>query len=201
MIIGVDADGVLTDMTAFNLEYGERYFKRKPKKPDGYNVCEMFEVSEKDEFKFGLRYFITYCTKWPPRMNAVKAIKKLEHDGHELYEITARKFATDNNLLGWYSRKMFRGWIKKHKFCFKDIYFCAEKTAPDEKLKECHRLSVDVMIDDKPDVALKIAESGIKVLMFDAPYNHGIQHKNIVRVFSWKQIYKEINNLKENTKQ
>ena len=58
MNIGIDADGVLTDMSAFYFEYGERFFKRKPSDTAGYSISEIFGCSEKQEFKFGLKYFI-----------------------------------------------------------------------------------------------------------------------------------------------
>lgn len=45
------------------------------------------------------------------------------------------------------------------------------------------------MIEDKGDTALYLAENGIRVLLFDAPYNQDISHKNIVRVFSWNEIF------------
>ena len=41
MRIGIDADGVLTDLTAFNLEYGERFFGRKADNLYGYDVKDM----------------------------------------------------------------------------------------------------------------------------------------------------------------
>ena len=90
MNIGIDADGVLTDMSAYICEYGEKYFNRKPSNLDGYSTAEIFGCSDKDEFRFGLRYFFTYCKKWPPRKNCSAVISKLNDDGHQLYEITAR---------------------------------------------------------------------------------------------------------------
>ena len=56
----------------------------------------------------------------------------------------------------------------------------------------CHRYGIEFMIDDKPDVALYLAEKGIRVLLFDTEYNQGIMHDNIVRVYSWEDIYAEI---------
>lgn len=50
------------------------------------------------------------------------------------------------------------------------------------------------MIDDKPDIALFLAENGVHVLLFDAPYNKSVKHKNITRVHSWDDIYRYVNN-------
>ena len=40
------------------------------------------------------------------------------------------------------------------------------------------------MIDDRPEVALYLAEHHIKVLLFDAPYNQNLEHENVRRVKS-----------------
>ena len=51
------------------------------------------------------------------------------------------------------------------------------------------------MIDDKPEVALHLAENGIKVLLFDTRYNQKIEHDNVVRVYNWIDIYEKIKEL------
>ena len=35
-------------------------------------------------------------------------------------------------------------------------------------------------------------ENGIAVLLFDAPYNKDVKHKNIIRVSDWDEIYRRI---------
>lgn len=192
MIIGVDCDGVLTDMSAYIYEYGEKYFKRKPSNLSGYSTTEIFDCSDKEELRFGFRYFFKYCKNWPPRSGASEIISKLNNDGHELYEITARKFVTMHNPLGWYSKYVFEKWLKKNEFVFKGIHYCSESHAPEDKLDGCLRFSVDLMIDDKPDIALYLAENGVKVLLFDTRYNQDIEHDNIIRVYNWNDIYEKI---------
>lgn len=56
MIIGVDCDGVLTNMSAYILTYGEKWFKRSPSDPSGYGAMDAFGCTEREEFKFGLRF-------------------------------------------------------------------------------------------------------------------------------------------------
>lgn len=196
MKIGIDCDGVLTDMSAYIYEYGEKWFKRKPTNPAGYSTAEVFGCTEKEEFRFGLKYFFVYCKKWPPRTGAVKVNGMLIDDGHKLYEITARKFVMMKNPLGWYSRHLFEKWVKKHGFVFHGIHYCSESQSPEDKLEGCRRFAVDLMIDDKPDVSLYLAENGVKVLMFDTSYNQEVSHTNIVRVFDWMEIYEKIQEMK-----
>ena len=49
MIIGVDADGVLTDMQLFNYTYGQLFFNKEIINPSAYSVREIFEVSKFQE--------------------------------------------------------------------------------------------------------------------------------------------------------
>lgn len=179
MKIGIDCDGVLTDMSEYIYEYGEKWFKRKPSNPDSYSVTEIFDCTDKEEFLFGLRYFFTYCKKWPPRTDAVKINNMLINDGHQLYEITARKFVMMKNPLGWYSRHVFEKWLKKYGFIFNGIYYCSENNSPKDKLEGCRKFDIDIMIDDKPEVAMYLAENDIKVFLVDAKYNQEVRHNNI----------------------
>lgn len=192
MRIGIDCDGVLTDISQCICEYGEKWFKRKPGNLKGYSASEIFECSKKEEFRFGLRYFFKYCREWPPRENAVEVITMLQSDGHQLYEITARNFTALRNPLGLYSRYVFKSWLKHNKILINEVYFCSEHNSPEDKLKGCQFYDVDLMIDDKPEVALYLAKCGITVLLFDAPYNQNVKGENIVRVMNWIEIYEII---------
>lgn len=188
MVIATDADGVLTDMSGFNFVYGERFFGHAPTDPSGYTTAEIFGESKRREFLFGLRHFYDYCSRLSPRENAVEVCGKLCSGENELYVITARKFSTQRTPLGALSRRLFRKWVEKNDFRFNDIFYCSEVGTPPQKLGFCRRISADIMIEDNGDTALYLAENGIKVLLFDAPYNQDISHENIVRIFSWNDI-------------
>ena len=197
LVIGIDADGVLTDMSKFNIECGTKFFKKNPVNPDAYSVREMFECSKFEELLYGLVYFPKYCKKYSERKDAAVVIQSLNEQGHSLHEITARKFATDNNVLGLYSRNAFETWSKDKKMLFKSFQYCSEKYSPRDKLLACNKLSVDIMIEDKSDVALHLAENGIKVLLFDAPYNQEVKHENITRVKTWEDVHNIVNKTAE----
>lgn len=203
-VVGVDADGVLVDMTNFNVREGTKFFKKKPVLDSAYSPKDMYNVSSFKEFLFGLAVFNKYCIKEPPREHASEVLQKLKNDGCELHEITARKFTTFRNWFGAYYRYLFEKWLKKYKMDFDSIQYCSESNTPVEKLMSCSKLSVDLMIEDKPDVAMLLANNGVKVLLFDAPYNKDINHPNIIRVYTWDEIYdmvtkfrKEKKNIKE----
>ena len=195
MIIGVDCDGVLTDMSAYIFKYGEKWFGRKPVNPNGSNTAEIFGCTEKEEFRFGLRYFFTYCKRWPPRAGAAEAVRMLKGQGHSLYEITARKFAAESTPLGRYSKRIFEGWLKKHGFEFDGIFYCSESRISEDKLEGCRKISADIMIDDRPETALYLAENGIRVFLYDTAYNKDVSHEKITRVFSWEDVCEKVSAL------
>ena len=196
-VIGVDADGVLTDMSKFNIEEGSKYFKKEPVDPTAYHTRDIFGVSKTEETIYGLRGALQkYCTKIPPRPQCQAVIQKLNDEGCELHEITARKFTTFKNVIGFYYRSLFENWLKRNKLNFKTIQYCSETFSPRDKLLGCRKLNVDVMIEDKPDVALYLAEKGVKVLLVDAPYNQGLSHENMTRVYSWDEIYDLVHQMK-----
>ena len=192
MNIGIDTDGVLTDLYTYNYSIGKKALKREPDNPTGYDIREMYGLSEKQEFRIGLKYFFKYCKKWPPREGAVEVIERLNADGHQLYEITARKFVTKKNLLGKYSKYLLFRWYKRHGMRFKEIILCSEEHSPEEKLAGCIRSGVTLMIEDKPEVVELLDKNNIRVLMFDAPYNREVKGENVTRVKSWEEVEKEI---------
>jgi len=201
LVVGVDADGVLVDMHGFNVREGRKYFKKEPVNFNEYHPRDMFDVSEKEEFLYGLKVFNKYCLVEPPREDAVEVINEMSKIGCELHEITARKFTTIRNPWGSLYRKMFEHWLIRHKMDFKSIQFCSEDYTPRDKLMACRKLGVHVMIEDKPDVALYLAQNGIKVLLFDAPYNHDISGENLIRVHNWKEVLTNIYIIKNELKE
>ncbi len=199
-VVGVDADGVLTDMTKFNIEEGRKFFKREPVKPDAYSPEEMFGINKFQKILFGLKVLDKYCKKTPLRDGAKEVLKALKSEGVQLHEITARMFTTDKGVLGLHYRRLFQDYLKNNGLDFDSIQYCSEDFSPRDKYMACLKLDVDVMIEDKPEVALYLAEQGVKVLLFRAPYNTEVSHENIIPVESWKECYEYIQMLKNNKK-
>lgn len=190
MKIGVDADGVETNLYEHNLREGKRYFKRNPVNYDGYSLEEIFDVNDIPKlflYAKALKIYRNYCINEEPRENLSQVINELSTNDFEFHSITARKFATLPGV-GIWARKTLKTWNKKHNINFKSYNFCDENRSCDDKLLACNKLNVDVMIEDKPDIALHLAKNGIKVLLFDAPYNKQVVHENIIRVNNWNEI-------------
>lgn len=199
-VVGIDADGVLTNLTEFYKEQGMKYFKKEPVNPKAYSFIDMFGLNKFQKVLYGPRILDKYCRSAKLRDGAKEVISKLDEEGCELHEITARMFTTFRNPFGEYYRRLFQKYLDKHELKFKSIQFCSETDSPRDKYMGCSKLSVDVMIEDKPDVAMYLAEKGIKILLFDAPYNQEISHENITRVNSWNECYEHISRMKAEKK-
>ena len=63
------------------------------------------------------------------------------------------------------------------------------------KVKEIIENKIDIMIEDSPTTINELIKI-VKVLYYDARYNRNIESENIVRVYSWYDIYIKINELK-----
>ena len=203
IVVGVDADGVETNLYEHNVREGTRYFKRKPINLDGYSLEEIFDVKDIPKlflYAKAFKIYKKYCLNEPPRQNLSKFINDLSADVFEFHSITARKFATTPGLGAW-ARKMLKQWNKKNKIDFKTYNFCDEKRSCRDKLLACNKLNVDVMVEDKPDIALHLAQNGIKVLLFDAPYNKNLIHENIVRVHTWDEVKLQLDKIKSSKKE
>lgn len=197
MKIGIDTDGVLTDMSDYLIKTGIKRLKREPINPNAYSIEEMFDASKWEVIKHGLPIFVDYCKNCPPRADTSKVIQKLNDKGHELFEITARKFVMMKNPIGAYSRKILLEWYKNNALKFKKVVFCSEKNTAVEKTKACTELGVKVMVEDRPEIAEYLANNGITVLLFDAPYNQGLSGETIHRVYGWNDVYKFIREYQE----
>lgn len=196
MRIGIDIDGVLTDIERFQLDYGSKFFyeqfKREIIDPKGYDICDIFNTNIDLDDEFWNCYFIDYTVDEPVRSFAAEVIKKLKREKNKIYIITARgSFLADSNRNKEYEelKKMVTSWLSKNDIIYDKIIF-----SPEDKLEICLNNKIDIMIEDKPDNIYKIS-SKIPVICFNAGYNENCNGKNIIRCYSWYDIYAKINNL------
>lgn len=200
-VIGIDADGVLTNLYEFNKKNGEELFKKDMINSEGYDAREMFGLTKNQEIWFVLKRLDAYCKNEIPREGCVEALQYFNTQGYELHSITARVFAT-RPFIGKRYQNMFKNWLTKNEInLMKSIQFCSEKQTNRDKYIACRKLKVDVMIEDSPDVSVHLANQGIKVALIDTPYNKKVNHKNIKRCKSYKEVIEFVEFVKENKKE
>ena len=90
-----------------------------------------------------------------------------------------------SGIRGAMSSNALTNWLRKNGFCYDKLLLVDEKNAAQEKLRYCQKYRVDIMIEDNPVTAETLTKHGIRVLLFDAPYNRGISADNLIRVQNW----------------
>lgn len=200
IIIGCDADGVLTNLITHNIREGEKVFKRKAINTNEYDLEKIFDLKDLStvtKYAKAFQIYENYCKNEEPREDVSEVINELTNNGCEFHQITARKFATANNFLGRRYRKLLKLWNEKHDIKFKSYKFCSEHDVATKKLIECKKLGTDIMIEDNLEIATLLAKNGIKVLLVDAPYNKSVPIENVTRIHNWMEIKEEIYKYKE----
>ena len=190
MRIGIDIDGVLTDIEQWQLDCGGKFFSKFNKSvvnKDGYEITEIFNVSNELDSQFWNEYLYEYVTKEPSRKYASEVIKKLKDSGNEIYIITARYLTDRNTEDGQRMRQIVIDWLKQQNIIYDEIIF-----APEDKLQICLENNIDVMIEDKVANIEKIS-TRLPVICFHAGYNKYCENDNIYRAYTWYDIYNLIN--------
>ncbi len=196
MRIGIDIDGVLTNVEQFSVDYFSKYLVENNidymlKEPD-YLVSKAFGVDHAIENDFWKTMLIYYSENEPARAFASEVIDKLISDGHEIYIITARWTASRDDEVGENMRNTVKNWLDKNNIHYHKLIF--SKASKERKVDEISENKIDLMIEDSPNNILELSKY-VKVICYYANYNRNISGKNIIKCYSWYDIYKTIKNL------
>ena len=190
MRIGIDIDGVLTDIEKWQLDYGSKFYYENYNKaivnPKGYETNEIFDSSIECDDQFWDKYFKEYSINVEARKFASEVISKLKQDGYEIYIITARgsflsHFA--NVMSKEENEHIVKEWLNKNNIYYDKLIF-----SPEDKLGICINNDINIMIEDKVDNINKIATK-LPVICFNAGYNEQCNGNNIFRAYTWYDIY------------
>lgn len=190
MRIGIDIDGVLTDIEQWQLDYGSKYFYEKYniniKNYKGYETTDIFNVSDEMDEEFWKVYFRDYSVNVEPRKFASEVIDKLRSLGNEIYIITARgSFLTHSRDIEE-NQSIVIDWLKRHNINYDKIIL-----SPEDKLEICKQNNIDLMIEDKSR-NIELISSEIPVICFHANYNESCNGPNVYRCYSWYDILYKI---------
>ena len=198
MNIGIDMDGVLTDIQGFNHKHAPRFFKQKYNREvadkDPYDIRDIFACPENEYQAYWKKYLLFYATFEPARKGAKTLIRKLRDDGHDVYIISKRVFTCRKDFLGKLMRFLMRFWVWRNGIKCREIIFC-DNDVPDSKHSACVEKNIDVMIDDEAVNIYAIAPIA-KVICFDASYNRNCSGANIHRARNWDEAYSLINDIR-----
>lgn len=195
MRIGIDIDGVITDIARFIADYGTKfcYEKEIEYKLNGreYDEAKALGITYENVEKFWNKYLPYYATKYNTREFAQEVIGKLK-ETNEIYIITARNEDGLPPESYGHMQEMVINWLKVQNIKYDKIIF-----SNGSKLPYCIENKIDIMIEDSPRNIMDIS-SKIPVLCFDNPYNQDINEENITRVYSWYDILVKLENQNKN---
>lgn len=148
MKIGIDIDGVLTDIEQWQLDQESKFYYENYglgiKNYKGYETNEIFDVDIKLDNEFWNKYFREYSINVEARKFANEVIDKLKEDGHEIHIITARgSFLSHsaNVMTIEENRNIVLNWLKINQIHYDNIIF-----SPEDKLEICKQNNIDLMI-------------------------------------------------------
>lgn len=191
MNIGIDIDGVLTNIESWQNESAAKYMYEKYNKgiinASGYDTSEIYGVTKEQDQKWWFESYEEYM-KEPVRKYASEVINKLSEEGNKIYIITARCIEKEfTKMTDEIMQDGIKKWLKENNIKYNEIYF-----SPEDKTTICKKLKLDMMIEDKKANIEEISKI-MPVYCFDAKYNKDIkENKNIIRCYNWYDIYKKI---------
>ena len=142
-VIGLDIDGVLTDIHKFQLEKGEKFFKEKFQR-DVVNR-DAQDINEKESRAFWTKYLMKYSISEKARDGAGAFTKALHEKGDKIVIITSRVYTESDSVLGKTMRFIVEEWLKQNNIEYDEIVYC------DEDKKEAIKLNnITVMVEDSP---------------------------------------------------
>jgi len=195
MNIGIDMDGVLTDIQGFNMKHAPEFFLknfgREVVDENPYDIRDIFDCTEEEFVHYWKKHLIKYAITEPARKDAKKVVNTLRKEGHKIFIISKRVFTCRKDFLGLFMRTIVRNWLWRNGIRYEEIVFCDNDIA-DSKGEACKEKKIDVMVDDEITNIEAIAPVS-KVICFDVSYNRGYEATNVFRAHSWQEVHDIIN--------
>ena len=90
---------------------------------------------------------------------------------HKVFLVTSRPDSVRSHTLTW---------LKREGIPFDELIFSGRS--------KVNGIPYELFLEDQEGFAHELAEDGTFVLLFDAPWNRGLDHENINRVFTWGDV-------------
>jgi uncharacterized HAD superfamily protein len=191
--IGVDIDGVLTDVEGFGMDYLCKYCVENNLEytiDEGcYYYPKAFGISQEHNDEFWKKHIEFYSINERARTFSAEVLKKLREDGHEIYIVTARWDANRDDEIGENMRRLVIEWLLKNDIVYDKLIF--SKATYERKHQEVIDEKIDLMIEDNPNNINELSEL-VPVICYDANYNKSCTGERITRCYSWYDIYSKI---------
>lgn len=193
MKIGIDIDGVLTDINSFQAKEGKKFFNDELHyfNECAYDFKDMFHCTYEEKKSFWRKNCLNYYIKPECEKYASEVTKMLHEQGHTIYLFSSRSQTNKKGIIGNIYKELLKHWLEKNKIIYDEIIYCDPEKSAEDKFYECQKKEIDIMIEDQKFSAY--LESNVsKVILISRLYNLGLELNNIVRVNSFEDIYKSL---------
>lgn len=189
MKIGIDIDGVLTDIESAIIDYGSKFCHDNNVEYKinigEYDTNKILNISKNQEDNFWNRYLGEYVQTFPTRYFAKEVIDELKKK-NEIYIITARnEYGLSKDLYG-HMQELTKKWLEKEGIYYDKLIFSQE-----DKREECIKNKIDIIIEDSPS-NIMLLKDVVHVFCYNNFYNQNIEEKNVTKVFSWYDILQKV---------
>ncbi|MBZ9686351.1 hypothetical protein G9F72_008415 [Clostridium estertheticum] len=180
--ICIDIDGTITD-AYYWLNITNKYFNKNitEEQITKYYIHEVMGIKQSEYEEFYDKNKIQIHSEQKLREDVQIVIKRLSLM-HNIYFVTAREKSLT---------MLTHSYLRKNRILYDDLFVLGSHY----KVDKARELECNVFIEDNYDNAVQLSDAGFKVLLLDANYNRKPLNENIVRVYSWKEIYSTINKL------
>ncbi|MGH2450137.1 MAG: 5' nucleotidase, NT5C type [Candidatus Limnocylindria bacterium] len=198
MRIGVDLDDVVAVCAVPYLKrFAERYQLDLSGEDLGWHTLAALASvppEEKDRFRREL-YDGTFFGELEPYEDCPAALERMVEAGHELYFVTARAERRRVVTETWLREQ---GLIEHARAVHLRPHGDFDPLAPvgrydasssaRYKTRLARELDLEAFCEDDEVIARALAEEGVRVWLFDQPWNRGLEHPNIARVRGWSDV-------------
>lgn len=182
MKIGLDFDDVIVNFFDNLLNWHNKNYNRSDKIEHfkEFSWSPVWGVSREEAIKRVDIFHETHNVKEVmPLEDAISSLKELAEE-NELIIITGRPVRFKHRVEEWLTHHLGKKLEVIHAGEF-------HKNQAASKAEICKEKNIPVLLEDAPQTAIDCANFGIKVILFDNPWNQNVSHENITRVKSWKE--------------
>ncbi len=185
--LGVDIDGVITNMQDYVFEYGSKLaykngYDLKNMDKIHYDTRDLFSWETHIDNEFWHEQIEYYSIHERARAHASEVLYKLKEDGWKIFLITARRSFKEEHIKERRIENILIDWLERY-----DIPYDVLEFSRTDKREALKKYEIDVMIEDSPDNIEQLRHL-CPIIVFDAMYNKQCVGEGIHRVNSWYEI-------------
>lgn len=196
LLVAVDLDEVLGQFLSALLDFhNDRYQTSLTMKDFHSYTFRLCWGGDEEESTAKVQAFFTspnFLRGIPLVPGARHGLECLKQAGFRLAVVTSRQLQIEEHTRTWLARHFGEGFFDEVVF---GNHWGIDGRKKRSKREMCESLGAEILIDDSVDYACEVAQSGIRVLLFDLDHSYGwnkaddrLLSPKITRVSSWDEV-------------